>query len=137
MKKFSAILATIVMMVSAFLVASGPSVAAAAPYPGSVKTKTYAAGVGCSNVAKVFVKVTSFGNGKPTGRILFTFVGRRGKVHEFDRRYDGKQIYNFYNLKRGPYDVLASYNPPEGSVYRGSAGSTHVRVTRHHRNRHC
>lgn len=113
------------------LVATSEVTASAAPYPGTVKTKVIAAGIQGNHkgAAGVFVKVSSFGHGKPSGHLSFTFVNKRtGKVYSFGRSYDGAKKYYFSGLKRGKYSISVLYSPPSGSKYKPSSAKAFVKV---------
>lgn len=114
------------------LVAAGQTAATAAPYPGTVATSTQAAGVTTrAPRAKVFVKVTS-PEGRPSGRLTFTFVrAKGGTTYTFGRSYQKKaSTYTFGGLKPGRYTVLVSFVPPESSKYKPSNGKARVWVKR-------
>ena len=113
------------------LVASSEVTASAAPYPGTVKTKVIAAGIQANkrHHAAVFVKVSSFGKGKPTGKVNFTFVNKRsGKVYSFTRSYSGQNKYYFSGLQSGKYAISVLYNPPNNSKYKASSAKAFVKV---------
>ncbi len=135
MKKLIAAILTAFLM-SAGLVAGASSPAAAAcPYTNCVATGTTAIGLKARapHKAKVYVKVSSFGNGKPRGTLTFTFVDKRGRSFTFTRpypkRHAGKKgVFNFKPLHKGKYNVVVTFNPRNGSVYEGSGDSTKVKV---------
>lgn len=119
------------LLVTGGLVTSAQVSASAAPYPGTVATKTIAAGVQSSKPhhAKVFVKVTSYGHGQPSGHLDFTFVNKKtGKVYTFGRSYDGPSKYFFSGLSKGRYSISIVFTPPDDSKYKPSAAKTSVRV---------
>ena len=108
-----------------------PQTAEAAPYPGTQKTRTVAAGVAPKHAhqARVFVKVTSFRHGKPTGKLDFNLVNKRtGKVTTASRSYDGPHRYKFNHLARGRYSIVVNYIPPAGSKYKPSSAKAIARV---------
>lgn len=132
MKKIVAgIIGAVVMTSGLTAVTASSADAGVAPYPGTVKTRTIAVGLRSKqpHVAKVFVKVTSYGNGKPTGRLEFTFVKRaNGKNYTFSRGYDGVHRYKFHGLQSGTYAAVVNFVPPDNSVYRPSSAKTRVTV---------
>lgn len=127
----------IVGMIAALLVMGGlvsatQTSASAAPYPGTVRTKTIAAGVHARpHHAIIYVKVTSYGHGAPTGHVSFTFVNKsNGKVYTFDRAYSGSPAkYHFGGLSAGTYAVSVVFTPPDGSKYKASAAKCGVKVS--------
>ncbi len=106
MKKLIAAILTAFLM-SAGLVATASSPAAAdCPYTNCVPTGTSAVGVKAKakHKAKVFVKVSSFGNGRPDGTVTFTFVKKNGRSIEFTRPYpkQGGGKRGVFNFSRSP-----------------------------------
>ncbi|VXC53547.1 hypothetical protein [Nocardioides sp. AX2bis] len=133
MKKIFAAIITAFLM-SAGLVATASSPASAAPctYPDTCfETSTSATGLTSKapKKAKLFVKVSSFGNGRPDGRLTFTFVRANGNSMTFSRAYpsDNKK-YNFKGLRKGKYTVVVNFVPADGSQYLGSGDTTKVKV---------
>ena len=119
MKKLIAGIIGTVLMASGLAATATSADAAAAPYPGTVKTRTIAVGLKAAkpHVAKVFVKVTSYGNGQPTGRLEFNFVKKaNGKTYAFTRSYDGVHRYKFHGMQAGTYAVVVNFIPPDSSV---------------------
>ena len=137
MKKLIAAIAAAVMM-SFGLVATTTSSASAAPcqYPQTCfETQTNAVGLRANGrrVAKIFVGVTSFGNGRPTGVVGFTFVNpRTGKSTYFQRRYPSangrSKVFTFAPLRAGKYKVIVTFAPEDDSQYLGSSTTTKVKV---------
>ena len=125
------IVGTVLMASGLAAVTTSTADAAQAPYPGTVKTRTIAVGLKASkpHVAKVFVKVTSYGNGKPTGSLEFNFVKRaNGKTYSFTRSYDGVHRYKFHGMQAGTYAVVVNFIPPDNSVYKSSTAKTRCHV---------
>jgi hypothetical protein len=132
MKKLFAAIIGAALMFSGLVSVAGSAHAAAEPYPGSVKTRTIAEGLATkeSHAAKVYVKVTSYGNGAPSGKLEFTFVHKRsGKADGFTRAYDADaKRYTFHGLRPGTYAVVVNFVPPEDSVYKPSTAKTRTKV---------
>ena len=132
MKKLIAgLIGTVLMSSGLAAVTAAPADAAQAPYPHTIKTRTIAVGLKAKkpHVAKVFVKVTSYGNGKPTGSLEFNFVKRKnGKNYAFTRAYDGVHRYKFHGMQGGTYAVVVNFVPPNNSVYKSSTAKTRCHV---------
>lgn len=118
-------------LITAGLVSASSAPSTAAPYPGTVKTRTIAVGIASkvSHQAKVYVKVTSYGSGAPKGHLELTFVHKKsGKVYSFSRSYDGAHKYKFNDLRPGTYAVVVNFIPPDESVYKASSAKTRCKV---------
>ncbi|GAA1145524.1 hypothetical protein [Nocardioides aquiterrae] len=118
-------------LITAGLVSASSAPSTAAPYPGTVKTRTIAVGIATPvpRQAKVYVKVTSYGSGAPKGHLEFTFVHKTsGKAYGFSRRYDGAQQYKFNDLRPGTYAVVVTFIPPDDSVFKASSAKTRCKV---------
>ncbi len=127
MKKIiSAVLVAFLLSLGLVSTSSSPA-SAACPPSGCLPTETNALKLkpNGKNKARVFVRVTSFGNGKPDGSLNVTFVRRTGKSFQFARIYpsrdDRKFVYTFRPLPRGTYSVIVTFVPPEDSAYEGSS----------------
>lgn len=134
MKKIVAAILTAFLMSAGLVAATSTTATAACPYQGCIATETQAIGLKAKapNKAKIFVKVSSFGNGQPDGRLQFTFVNKRGESITFNRAYPSRKgkskVYNFRPLAKGRYDVIVTFIPSDDSAYEGSSDSTKVTV---------
>lgn len=133
MKKLFAAVIT-AFLLSAGLVATTSSPASAAPctYPDTCfATSTDVIGLKSKapSKAKLFVQASSFGNGRPDGRLSFTFVRADGTSFTLSRSFNGKnRAYNFKGLREGEYSVIVTFIPSDDSQYLGSSDSTSVTV---------
>lgn len=117
------------VMVAAGLVAASGTSASAAPYPGTVQTRTSAVGLGpFTGKAKVYVRVIS-DSGKPKGTVNLTFVNRKsGASTSFNRDYGGSAKTYTFDVNKGRYSVLVTFVPPDDSKWKPSTAKTKVRV---------
>lgn len=133
MKKIFAAIIT-AFLLSAGLVATASSPASAAPctYPDTCfATGTNAIGLNTKapRRAKVFTRVTSFGAGRPTGTVSFTFVKANGVAVTRTRVYSGgNNTYGFRGMAPGRYTVIVEFIPADGSPYLGSSDTTTVKI---------
>lgn len=134
MKKFLVATATSVALVAA-PIAIGGSVASAAPYAGTVKTK--AAAKAPKTIAKkkaghVTVRVTAAGNAQPKGRVTIRIVRKpQGATKPITQsfRYGGTAVKRSLKaIKRpGRYVITVSFKPAKDSVFKASTTKVVVR----------
>ena len=135
MKKLFAAIITAFLM-SAGLVATSTSTASAAdcPYQGCTYTETQAVGLKsrAPRKARIYVNVSSFGNGRPQGVIRFTFVNERtGRSFTATRNFPGggrNSVFGFRPVPKGKYTVVVNYAPADGTNFQGSSDTANVRV---------
>lgn len=127
MKKLIAAALTAFLMSFGLVATSSSPAAAACPYSGCIATDTNAAPLKtkASKKARLYARVTSFGNGRPEGSLTFTFVKRNGKSFEFTRPYPSPRgqrfVYSFKPLTKGAYSVIVTFVPSDDSAYEGSS----------------
>lgn len=102
----------------------GAPAAMAAPYPGTVATSCKASPrpghyVKAGRNAYAAVSVTTFGTGRPAGRIVVVWHGNTGKNYRAQKyTYGATQFLGPVKLKRGTYKATVYFFPPASSVYK-------------------
>lgn len=133
MKKIFAAVITAFLMSAGLVATTSSPAAAACTYPATCfPTITQGSGLNAgANKAKVFVRVGTFGNGRATGPVVFTFVKNNGKSFTFTRDYPAARgkgnIFNFRGLNKGRYTVIVTYQGTD-EKYLGSGTSFNTRV---------
>ncbi|MBZ5738481.1 hypothetical protein [Nocardioides mangrovi] len=118
------------LLMSGGLVATATT-ADAAPYPGSVKTKTSAKALGARpGHARIKVKISSSkGSKDPQGTVVFVFVNKRtGATKRFFYSASDGPVYSFSGLRAGRYVVSIKFKAKEGSKWKDSSDSVSLRV---------
>ena len=136
MKKIVAGVFASSMLAAGLVGGSTGSAVAAEPYPGSVKTFTQVSApdeLDRGDRARICVKVTSNGNGRPEGKVTIRVIRSKGGFKFVDlEKYDGGKVcFRTPKLKmRGNYIVKAIFDRKAGSVWKDSDNRTEFRVVR-------
>ena len=134
MKKLIAAVLTAFLM-SLGLVATTTSTASAADcdYPQTcVDTTTDASGLKTKtkNTARIRIRPSSAGNGKPAGKVTVFFVNNKGNVKSFTRNLSSgtNGVFTFRGLTGGRHTVIVTFTPAKDSPYLASSDTTKVQV---------
>ncbi|GAA1145516.1 hypothetical protein [Nocardioides aquiterrae] len=136
MKRMIIGLAATTLMGGGLVAVSAETAHAACPYTGCVDTFTRVSApdtVKKGRTAKICVKVTTGGNGKPKGRVTVRVTRGVGGYHFVDSKpYDGgRECFRTTKLtKVGKYVVKANFDRKAGSGFKDSDQRTDFRVTR-------
>ncbi|ABL83722.1 MULTISPECIES: hypothetical protein [unclassified Nocardioides] len=134
MKKMMVSLFSAALMGAGLVGVGAAPAQAACPYTGCVETFTHVNApdtVVRGDRARICVKVTTGGNGRPKGRVTVLVHKSVGDYHFTDsKRYDGgRECFTTTKLnKRGKYVVKANFDRKAGSGFKDSDQRTVFRV---------